>query len=211
MENEEDLEILTLILDSISSHNRNSNKARHLLRHFDGLQGVLSANERELLQSGVLSSKVIKELRRLKIVLSAISRHRLEHRPHLEHMNAVVEYYRNSLFDRKQEHFHIMFLDKHFYLTDEKLIGVGPTNGTNFFIRDIMSCALQCNAKHLLVIHNHPGCLSYPSVPNILFTHDIIRAGAYLEINIADHLIIARDGEFSFRKNNLMDSMRQYL
>ena len=200
-----DLEVLALILKSVCKTEKENHRiASRLLERYDDLQGVFSVDEMELLQTGFITPQISKELCRLKYIFSALEPDQLTNRPLLEHMNAVVDYYRNVLMDRNCEQFHAMFLDHHFCLIDDELLGIGSINHGSVLIRSIMSSALYHNARHLVLLHNDPQGLGYPSVQDILMTHDIIRAGAYLGINIADHLILARNDEFSFRKNNLM-------
>ncbi|MEO0328831.1 MAG: JAB domain-containing protein [Pseudomonadota bacterium] len=201
-----ELEILTSILDSVNNSPENPEIAKLLLDHFLDLKSLLAAEALELLRFESVRPEFINEISRLKHLLAAILQNSLANRPLLQDLDSVFEYFKVRLFDQKQEQLYVLFLDQSFHLIGEECIARGTVNHVAFSIRELLMMGLRFNSKHLILVHNHPGSLSYPSIPDILMTNDIIKVGSYLDINVADHIIIASDGEFSFRKNDLLQS-----
>jgi DNA repair protein RadC len=53
-------------------------------------------------------------------------------------------------------------------------------------------------------VHNHPGGDPEPSACDKDITKALVRAGAMLQINVLDHVIVSRSGYFSFGDKGLI-------
>lgn len=71
-------------------------------------------------------------------------------------------------------------------------------------VRRIVHDALLCNARNVMLAHNHPGGDPRPSQSDLETTRSIARIFAILEIRVVDHLIVARRNMFSFREAGLL-------
>lgn len=71
-------------------------------------------------------------------------------------------------------------------------------------IREIMIRALLCGAVNIAIIHNHPSGSPTPSQQDICITEKLKEASDIIGIHICDHIIVARDGYFSFREANIL-------
>jgi DNA repair protein RadC len=71
-------------------------------------------------------------------------------------------------------------------------------------VRKIAHEALNLNAHSIMLMHNHPSGDPKPSQEDIKQTRDIARILSPLGIFIDDHLIVAGDHQFSFRKAGLL-------
>jgi DNA repair protein RadC len=77
----------------------------------------------------------------------------------------------------------------------------GGISGTVVDIRIILSVALKCNASSIILVHNHPsGNLTASESDNII-TSKLKKACELLGIYLLDHLIISKEGYYSFAKN----------
>lgn len=96
------------------------------------------------------------------------------------------------------EQFKILLLNQ-----SNKVMGVyevssGSTTGTRVDLRLLFSAALKANASGLIMIHNHPSGKTIPSRNDTLITRKIKEAGAMLNIDVVDHLIISPENYYSF-------------
>ena len=66
--------------------------------------------------------------------------------------------------------------------------------------REIMIRALLCGATNIIIIHNHPSGTPEPSREDINITDRIREASKIIGINFCDHIIIGRDGYYSFKE-----------
>ena len=69
------------------------------------------------------------------------------------------------------------------------------------FPRKIVEGALKYRATAVIIAHNHPGGLPEPSENDHVMTRKIREALQTVNINLQEHVIIALDGFYSFRRN----------
>lgn len=74
-------------------------------------------------------------------------------------------------------------------------VGEGSVNSANVPIRRIVEVALAANATTVVLGHNHPGGLAFPSPEDINTTNYVAKALWSVEIDLADHIIVS-DGEY---------------
>lgn len=77
-------------------------------------------------------------------------------------------------------------------------IATGGINATVADIRVILVAALKANACGIILAHNHPSGNLNPSKQDKDMTTKIKEAGSFLDIKILDHLIVTREGYYSF-------------
>ena len=77
-------------------------------------------------------------------------------------------------------------------------VASGGLSATAIDPRIIFGVALQTASAAIIVAHNHPSGSLKPSRQDIAITQQLRTAGELLAINVLDHLIITRDGFFSF-------------
>jgi DNA repair protein RadC len=75
---------------------------------------------------------------------------------------------------------------------------------TPFPLRTIVADALNLGSTGLLIAHNHPSGFKRPSNADVEQTKRLQRILAPLDIAIADHVIVTRDGSYSLRGNGLI-------
>ncbi len=74
----------------------------------------------------------------------------------------------------------------------------GGITGTVVDSRLIFAVALKCNATGIILCHNHPSGALKPSDNDFTLTRSIKKCADFLDITLIDHLIITRNGFFSF-------------
>ncbi|EHQ27047.1 JAB domain-containing protein [Mucilaginibacter paludis] len=102
------------------------------------------------------------------------------------------------------EEFKILLLD-----TNNNVIGIfevssGGTSTTTADPRLIFAAALKANAKGIILAHNHPSGDWMPSHNDKAMTRLLVEAGALLMIPVLDHVIVTREGYYSFANEGLL-------
>jgi DNA repair protein RadC len=97
-----------------------------------------------------------------------------------------------------QEEFKVLLLNR-----ANEVLGIYPLSkggiaGTVVDSRLIFAVALKCNATGIIIAHNHPSGTLKPSDVDITLTRSIKKCADFLEITLIDHLIITKNGFFSF-------------
>ena len=97
-----------------------------------------------------------------------------------------------------QEEFKILLLNRANEVLGIYPLSKGGITGTVVDSRLIFAVALKCNATGILLCHNHPSGNLKPSDNDITLTRSIKKCADFLDITLIDHLIITKNGFFSF-------------
>lgn len=101
---------------------------------------------------------------------------------------------RSKFLHRRNEVVYVLCLDAKCKLLSCKLVGEGSVNSANVSIRKIVEICLNANATSVVLAHNHPGGLAFPSSDDIETTYRVAQALSMVEINLIDHLVFV-DGD----------------
>lgn len=97
-----------------------------------------------------------------------------------------------------QEEFKVMFLNKVNLVLGIYPLSKGTTSGTLVDVKLIFGAALKSNASGIIISHNHPSGNLNPSDADIELTKKIKKCADFLDINLIDHIIITKNGYYSF-------------
>lgn len=97
-----------------------------------------------------------------------------------------------------QEEFKVLLLNRANEVLGLYPLSKGGITGTVVDQRLIFAVALKCNATGIIMCHNHPSGKLLPSEADITLTKSIGKCAELLEINLLDHLIITKNGFYSF-------------
>ena len=96
------------------------------------------------------------------------------------------------------EQFKILLLNRANKVLGIYEISTGGLVGTVADPKLIFIAALRVAASHIILAHNHPSGNLNPSIQDKQLTQKIKEGGKLLEIMVMDHLIISKDGYYSF-------------
>jgi DNA repair protein RadC len=103
-----------------------------------------------------------------------------------------------------QEHFWLLLLNRSNEVIGTKCISQGGVSSTIVDVRILFCLALKCNASAILIAHNHPSGNLNPSIQDKELTKKITSASKFLDIALLDHLIVTKDGFYSFQDKGLL-------
>ncbi len=103
-----------------------------------------------------------------------------------------------------QEHFIVIYLTQSMKIIGYYRHSVGGIMGTVIDQRIILGVALKCAAVNMIIAHNHPGGGIKPSEQDITLTLALKNAAATMQIKVVEHLIITKQGQYSFLDNGLL-------
>ena len=103
-----------------------------------------------------------------------------------------------------QEEFKILLLNRSNTVLGVYPMSKGGVSGTIVDAKLVFSVALKCNASSIIVAHNHPSGNLNPSEGDKKITQKLKKAGEYLDIVLLDHLIITKEGFYSFSDSGLI-------
>ena len=106
--------------------------------------------------------------------------------------------------DLLHEEFGVIYLNKANKINCIEIVSKGGVTGTIADPRVILKRALEENATSLILFHNHPSGNLEPSLSDKEITTKINRAATYLDIRVLDHIIVSREGYYSFADRGLI-------
>lgn len=97
-----------------------------------------------------------------------------------------------------KEFFLVALLSRNNQILGVSVIGIGATNGVCVGIKEIFQLAIKTNSSSIILCHNHPSGKLLPSDFDIALTKKVKEACAFCEIALLDHIILSREGFYSF-------------
>jgi DNA repair protein RadC len=99
----------------------------------------------------------------------------------------------------------VLMLDARHRLIRRDTVAVGTLNSSRVHARDVFAPSLRSDAVAVIVGHNHPSGDPTPSCADRTVTCALRSAGELLGVPLLDHVIIAREGHYSFRDSENWD------
>lgn len=196
-----DAEVLSLILGGRGPEGPVA-QATTLLATHGGLRGVMRAG------AGVLAREV-GEARALRLVAALELARRALAIPLARAVpfgtsRDVVRAYASRLLDATEETVLAVVLDARHRPLAERLLARGSVSACSLGAREVFTLAVREGGAGVVLVHNHPSGDPTPSVEDLEFTRNLVEAGRLLELRLVDHVIIAREGTFSFLDAGLL-------
>ena len=98
----------------------------------------------------------------------------------------------------------IIFLNAKNSLLDYVVHTVGEVDSCSVYTREAIRSALVNNASSIIVCHNHPTGDPNPSVHDMEITRMLAIAFEIVGIQVMDHVIIGKEGYYSFADTGLL-------
>ena len=104
-----------------------------------------------------------------------------------------------------REEFKILLLNRANKVLGIVHISSGGVSGTVVDPKLIFAAALKANSSGIILSHSHPSGNLKPSEADISLTNKLKNGGTLLEISVLDHLIITKDGYYSFTDQGMIN------
>ena len=114
----------------------------------------------------------------------------------------VYRLIKSKLKDYHKEHFYIIVLNSRGHSIAE--VSVGSLNASVVHPREVFAEAIRNKAASVIFAHNHPSGDPEPSEDDLEITKRLVESGKILGIEVLDHIIVAKDGFFSFKNKGLL-------
>ncbi len=201
-----DYEVLELLLTLCIPRRDVKPMAKALLKQFGSLRGVLDAPVADLQHVPGIGAVAPVALRIMRETAALYLRQSVEGRPVLDNIEKLADFWRVRLGPLRHEVFEVAYLNHHYQLLEDGVerLEEGTVAETNVYPRKVIESALRKQAAHIVVAHNHPTGDVTPSDHDKRLTRALQLAGQPLGIKVIDHLIIAAEKTYSFRKSKLI-------
>ena len=166
--------------------------------------GALAASARE--QRRVLgdASDLIAYLGVVRAAITAAARDAALPGETLGGLADLAHYLRLDLGHAPAETVRILYLSARHRLLADEILAVGSASVAPLSVRPIVHRALDLGAAGLVLVHNHPSGDPAPSRADLDATRGLVAACRALDLDLLDHLIVARGGWTSLKAQGLL-------
>jgi DNA repair protein RadC len=105
------------------------------------------------------------------------------------------------LKDKKEEHFYVLMLNNQNNIIAEQEISKGILDASIVHPREVFKPAIKNSASKIILVHNHPSGNPNPSPEDLEITEKLTEAGDQIGIKILDHVIIGKEGFWSWKES----------
>ena len=105
---------------------------------------------------------------------------------------------------KEQEHFLLLTLDGASQIIEQRVIHIGTLNQSLVHPREIFRPAISDNAAGIIISHNHPSGTLEASRADIQITKRLKEASKLIGIELLDHVILTKQGYYSFSDEGLL-------
>ena len=109
-----------------------------------------------------------------------------------------------ELREKKQEYFLTLTLDGAARLIQKRTVFIGTLNKSIVHPREVFADAISDRAAGIVFVHNHPSGNTEPSEEDFPITERLVEVARVVGIEVVDHIIVGRDGHFSFQTEGLL-------
>jgi len=197
-------ELLALIIERGKKGKNVLTIAQNVLAHFGSLAKIKEASLEELQKvKGIGFATACKLKAAFKLGEKVLGQFE-KYGQKIETPKDVFNLLKNELGDKKKEHFKLLSLNSRNNLISIDDISIGTLNASLVHPREIFLAAIKNSAASVILAHNHPSGDPEPSEDDLTTTKRLVEAGKILGIEVVDHIIVVKDGFFSFKDKKLI-------
>jgi DNA repair protein RadC len=197
-------ELLALVIGRGIPQKSVMNIAQELLAKFGNIKAISQATLEELSQiKGIGLAKAAQ----IKACFELGKRQELELELEdidIKNLQSVVKALQAKIKDKAKEHFKLILLNTRNKIIGISTVSIGTLDSSLVYPREVFKEAIAHNAYSVILAHNHPSGDPEPSEDDMTITSRLIEAGKILGIEVTDHVIISKNGFFSFKEKGLI-------
>lgn len=170
--------------------------AHALLDHFGSLAQVLEAPVEELQKVPGVGEQTATLIHLTMEMGRYYQVNRTAQENILPTLERCAQYLVPKFYGRRTETVFLLCLDAKCKVLCCREVGEGSVNSASISVRKIVETALGVSATTVVLAHNHPSGIAVPSEEDIQTTRRVAAALRTVEINLADHIVVA-DGDYT--------------
>ncbi|MDE5996175.1 MAG: DNA repair protein RadC [Eubacterium sp.] len=176
--------------------------AKNLLSDFGCLENVLAAQSNQLVNTPGVGEKTAAYLNLVYDVVKRLRDDKCKSYKFIKKLDDAADYFKEMFqHENKNERFAVMMLDNSNAIINCRFISEGSVNSTEISVRKFVELVLSFNAASIIIAHNHPHGVAYPSNEDIHFTLKLRDMLSDLGIYLADHIILNHNEAFSMHSD----------
>ncbi len=183
---------------------RDTNETAHrLIKHFGSLSAVFDAPYNELTKVEGVGPHTATLIKAILPMSRAYSVDKEKTGMVLCTTDDYVAYLKNKYVGYKEEVLSIICMDNRCKVISFDIISEGMSDRTPVDSRKLMGILLRTGATCIVMAHNHPGGLAFPSDGDRAATKAVSIVCSSINVKVLDHIIITSDDCVSLKESKM--------
>jgi len=178
--------------------------SRQLYKKYGSIPAVLMAPTESLIEIEGIKENTVTFFRLIRKLMELEYKEALDETPIFSSHEKLINYCRILVAEKTVEEFHVFYLDGKYRLIQDELHSSGTVDWAAVYIREIVKKALNFNAHHIVLLHNHPTVGTSFSTADIEITEELENALQKVGIRLYDHLLVSGSIVYSARNMYLL-------
>ena len=191
---------LTELLAAIAGGSRQLELAERLLVHYRTLSALFRAPTSELEQFAGIGHATAARLKAALELGKRLVRETPDARPSIRSPADAANLVMHDMALLEKEELRVILLDTKNHVLGVTTVYVGTVNSSIIRVAEVFQEAVRVVAPSIIVAHNHPSGDSSPSPEDVRVTERIVQAGKLIDIDVLDHIVVGKGGQFTSLK-----------
>ena len=180
--------------------------AKQISSYFgNSVQAILNTKHHELEQFAGIGDNFLCLLKLIKELQLRNLFENVNNTPQkISHFDDLIKYLQVFYRRHDREIFKVILLDAKNNIIADEVMSQGTANQSAVYPREIVKKCLEHHTVNVVMAHNHPSGDANPSKADIEITQNVKKALATIDVNLLDHIIIAKNNIYSFRMEGLL-------
>ena len=200
----QDHEVLEYLLYSFIPRKDTNPIAHKLLETAGSLENVFNSSVEMLMSVPNMTYVASLHLSIMSQLLKRYNLQKLGDKPVITTSEDAMNFFKHIFADELQEHFYLAIVAPDGRVVDNCRISSGDSDQCKLDIKKFILKTASTQAKDFFIAHNHPSGNPTPSIADHEFTKWLVTLAISLELNLVDHIIVSKNGCFSFRRSGAL-------
>ncbi len=207
-ENLPEHEQLEMLLFYVIPRGNTNETAHELIETFGSLYGVLAAEVEDLEKIDGIGQKSADFLHSLPMLAKAVMHSKYSYIDNNaskdERIKTIKKYVCSQFVNTVMERVIAVYLGTSFKIIKSVTLNEGTFDSVNFEASRLVREAITYKAAYVVLSHNHPSGVKYPSEADIYLSGEIDSNLRTIGVKLFDHIIVSGSDSFSFRENGML-------
>jgi DNA repair protein RadC len=191
---------LTELLAAVAGGSRQLELAERLLVHYRTLSALFQAPTTELEQFAGIGHATAARLKAALELGKRLVQETPDARPSVRSPADAANLVMHDMALLEKEELRVILLDTKNHVLGVTTVYVGNVNSSIIRVAEVFQEAVRVVAPSIIIVHNHPSGSPDPSPEDVRVNEQLVEAGKLLNIDVLDHLIIGKWGQFTSLK-----------
>lgn len=182
--------------------------AHNLLKRFGSIKNVLDASFDELVKVSGISENSATLIKILPQIARIYATHTVAEDRIFDSVDKIGDFFVSQYMGEKNEVVYLMLLANNFELIALEKIHEGDVNSSFVTPRKISDLVTKHNAAMIVLAHNHPNGIGYPSMNDIETTSHLLSLLNSFDINLIEHFVVG--GNTFYPLISSTETLRRY-